>query len=81
MTIMYWLPRDNLIGKRPVKSTYPCYFGVKGVRNAPHLCVFVGSWSGNIFSRAYLFLIGYSLVDCNILFYWSICPFAVTIGS
>ena len=80
-TIIYWLHRDELIGKTLVKSAYPCSFGLKGVITVLHLCVFVGSWSRNTSSRVYLFLIGYSRLDCNCFFSWSRCSFSMTVGS
>ena len=66
---IYWLPRDNLINKRPVKSSYPHSFGVKGVSTVPHSCVFVCSWYRNTSSIEYLFLKGYSSVDCIFYFF------------
>ena len=62
---MYWFPRDNLIGKPPVKLSYPQFLGVKWVSTSLHLYVFVGYWSRKKYSRGSLFLLGYSPVDCN----------------
>ena len=38
------------------------------MRTAPHLCVFVGSWSRNSSSKYSLFLMGYDRVYCNFSF-------------
>ena len=80
MDIIYWLPWDDLIGKRQVKSACPRSFGVKGVNTAPHSCVFF-SWYGDTSSRDYLVFMGYSRVDFNLFFKLVNMYFAVAMGS
>ena len=77
MTSIYLLPQDDLIVKPLVNLEYPYCFGVKGVGTAQHLCVFVGSWSGNLSSTDSLCFMGYACVYCKLFFSWSRCMFDV----